>query len=67
MTAPLALVTGGQQGIGLGIAQALAARIEDGASLMLDTGTTTSFVARALLQHRRLTVAISETEVRLTF
>src|SRR5690606_14128772 len=38
------------------IARAMAERIGDGDSLMLDTGTTTSFLARALLDRRRMTV-----------
>jgi len=45
------------------IAQALAATIRDGESLMLDTGTTTSFVARELLQHRRLTVVTNSSDI----
>ena len=38
------------------IAIAMAATVRDGDSIMLDTGTTTSFLARELLGHRRLTV-----------
>src|SRR5690242_6629575 len=36
------------------IAVAMAASVRDGDSIMLDTGTTTSFLARELLGHRRL-------------
>lgn len=48
------------------IAQTMAARIADGASLMLDTGTTTSFLARELLGHRRLTVVTNSSDVART-
>ena len=48
------------------VARALATTIRDGDSLMLDTGTTTSFVARALLRHRRLTVVTNSTDVART-
>ena len=48
------------------IAQTLADRIADGASLMLDTGTTTSFLARELLGHRRLTVVTNSSDVART-
>jgi DeoR family glycerol-3-phosphate regulon repressor len=48
------------------IAQAFAATVQSGESLMLDTGTTTSFVARALLRHRRLTVVTNSTDVART-
>ena len=41
------------------IARSVAATIVDGDSVMLDTGTTTSFLARELLGHRRLTVITS--------
>jgi DeoR family glycerol-3-phosphate regulon repressor len=44
------------------IARDLARRIPDGAVLMLDTGTTTSFLARALVRHRRLTVVTNSTD-----
>jgi DeoR family glycerol-3-phosphate regulon repressor len=44
------------------IAAALAARIRSGETLMLDTGTTTSFLARALVRHRRLTVITNSTD-----
>jgi DeoR family transcriptional regulator, glycerol-3-phosphate regulon repressor len=45
------------------IARAIAARIADGASVMLDTGTTTSFIARELLRHRRLTVVTNSSDI----
>lgn len=48
------------------IARVQAARIADGASLMLDTGTTTSFLARELLGHRRLTVVTNSSDVART-
>lgn len=48
------------------IARALAARIADGESLMLDTGTTTSFLARELLGHRRLTVVTNSSDIART-
>lgn len=48
------------------IARAVAAGIMDGASVMLDTGTTTSFVARALLHHRRLTVVTNSSDIART-
>ncbi|MBD1203478.1 MAG: DeoR/GlpR transcriptional regulator [Rhodobacteraceae bacterium] len=48
------------------IAQAVAAGIADGASVMLDTGTTTSFIARALLGHRRLTVVTNSSDIART-
>lgn len=48
------------------IARAVAAGIADGASVMLDTGTTTSFIARALLQHRRLTVVTNSSDIART-
>lgn len=48
------------------IAHALAARIADGDTLMLDTGTTTSFLARELLGHRRLTVVTNSSDVART-
>lgn len=44
------------------IAEALAATIGNGVTLMLDTGTTTSFVARALAGHSRLTVITNSTD-----
>lgn len=45
------------------IARAVAAGIGDGASVMLDTGTTTSFIARELLRHRRLTVVTNSSDI----
>jgi DeoR family transcriptional regulator, glycerol-3-phosphate regulon repressor len=45
------------------IAKTVAAMVRDGDSLMLDTGTTTSFVARALTQHHRLTVVTNSTDI----
>lgn len=48
------------------IARAMADRIADGDSLMLDTGTTTSFVARELLGHRRLTVVTNSSDIART-
>ncbi len=44
------------------IARALAAKIRNGDTLMLDTGTTTSYVARALAHHSRLTVITNSTD-----
>jgi DeoR family glycerol-3-phosphate regulon repressor len=48
------------------IARAMAERIADGGSLMLDTGTTTSFLARELLGHRRLTVVTNSSDIART-
>ena len=48
------------------IARAVAAGIGDGASVMLDTGTTTSFIARELLRHRRLTVVTNSSDIART-
>ncbi|MCO4317436.1 DeoR/GlpR family DNA-binding transcription regulator [Phyllobacterium sp. 21LDTY02-6] len=48
------------------IAQFVAATIHDGDSIMLDTGTTTSFLARELLQHRNLTVVTNSSDVART-
>lgn len=48
------------------IAKACAALIGDGQSVMLDTGTTTSFVARALTGHRRLTVITNSSDIART-
>ena len=45
------------------IARATAATIRDGESVMFDTGTTTSFVARELLNHRRLTVVTNSSDI----
>ena len=48
------------------IARHLAATIRDGDTLMLDTGTTTSFLARALVAHRRLTVVTNSSDIART-
>ncbi len=48
------------------IARAFAATVRNGDVLMLDTGTTTSFVARALTGHKRLTVVTNSTDVART-
>lgn len=48
------------------IARAAAASIRDGDSLMLDTGTTTSFLARALAVRRRLTVVTNSSDIART-
>lgn len=48
------------------IAAAAAEGIADGDTLMLDTGTTTSFLARALLNHRRLTVVTNSSDIART-
>ena len=48
------------------IAKAAAAVIADGDALMLDTGTTTSFLARELLGHRRLTVVTNSSDIART-
>ena len=40
--------------------------IEDGDSIMLDTGTTTAYVARALADHRNLSVVTNCTEIART-
>lgn len=48
------------------IARAVAATIRDGESVMLDTGTTTSFVARELMRHRRLTVVTNSSDIART-
>ena len=48
------------------IARAVAATIRDGESVMLDTGTTTSFLARALTSHRRLTVVTNSSDIART-
>lgn len=44
------------------IARALAATIRHGETVMMDTGTTTSFLARALTSHRRLTIVTNSTD-----
>lgn len=48
------------------IARAVARSIRDGDSLMLDTGTTTSYLARALLTHRGLTVVTNSSDIART-
>lgn len=48
------------------IARALAATIRDGDSVMFDTGTTTSFAARELIGHRRLTVVTNSSDIART-
>lgn len=45
------------------IARAVAARVPDGASVMLDTGSTTVFVAAALAARRDLTVVTNSIEI----
>jgi DeoR family transcriptional regulator, glycerol-3-phosphate regulon repressor len=45
------------------IARAVAATIRHGEAVMMDTGTTTSFLARALTSHKRLTVVTNSTDV----
>lgn len=48
------------------IASHVAATIRDGDTVMLDTGTTTSFLARALIGHRRLTVVTNSSDIART-
>lgn len=48
------------------IARLTASTIRDGESIMLDTGTTTSLLARALLDHRRLTVVTNSSDIART-
>lgn len=48
------------------IAKTVAATIRDGDSIMLDTGTTASFLARELLTHRRLTVVTNCSDIART-
>ena len=48
------------------IAKLVATTIGDGESVMLDTGTTTSFLARELLNHRRLTVVTNSSDIART-
>jgi DeoR family glycerol-3-phosphate regulon repressor len=48
------------------IAAAVAATIRDGDSIMMDTGTTTSFLARELIGHRRLTVVTNSSDIART-
>ena len=48
------------------ISARVAAMIEDGDSIMLDTGSTTAYVARALSAHRNLSVVTNCTEIART-
>lgn len=48
------------------IATALAKRIHDGDFLMIDTGTTTAYVARALSNHTNLVVVTNSVEIART-
>lgn len=48
------------------IAKLVAGTIRDGESVMLDTGTTTSFLARELLGHRRLTIVTNSSDIART-
>jgi DeoR family transcriptional regulator, glycerol-3-phosphate regulon repressor len=48
------------------IARRAAEAIEDGDSIILDTGTTTSYLARELLQKRRLTVVTNSCDIART-
>lgn len=48
------------------IAMAMAATVRDGDSIMLDTGTTTSYLARELIGHRRLTVITNSSDIART-
>ncbi len=48
------------------VARHLASTIRNGDSLMVDTGTTTSFLARALVRHDRLTVITNSTDIART-
>jgi DeoR family glycerol-3-phosphate regulon repressor len=48
------------------IARHVASTIADGDSVMLDTGTTTSYLARALIGHRRLTVVTNSSDIART-
>ena len=48
------------------IARQVASTIGDGDSVMLDTGTTSSFLARELLSHRRLTVVTNCSDIART-
>lgn len=48
------------------IARMIARTIQDGESVMLDTGTTTSFLARELLAHRRLTIVTNSSDIART-
>lgn len=48
------------------IARYVVTTIRDGESVMLDTGTTTSYLARELLGHRRLTVVTNSSDIART-
>lgn len=48
------------------IAEAAAREVEDGDALMIDSGTTTAYVARALLRRRNLFVVTNGTEIART-
>jgi DeoR family transcriptional regulator, glycerol-3-phosphate regulon repressor len=48
------------------IARLVATTIVEGESVMLDTGTTTSYLARELLGHRRLTVVTNSSDIART-
>ncbi len=50
----------------LAIARAAASMVHDGESLIIDTGTTTTFFARELRQRRNLTVITNSTEIART-
>lgn len=64
--APFALRMRTQAAAKQAIAKACAGLIGDGQSVILDTGTTTSFVARALTGHRRLTVVTNSSDIART-
>jgi len=48
------------------IAAYVASSIRDGDSVMLDTGTTTSFIARELINHRRLSIVTNSSDIART-
>ncbi len=48
------------------IAKLAAAKIQDGDSVMFDTGTTTSSVARELLGHKNLTIVTNSSDIART-
>jgi DeoR family glycerol-3-phosphate regulon repressor len=48
------------------IATTAAATVRHGDAVMMDTGTTTSFLARALTDHKRLTIVTNSTDVART-
>jgi DeoR family glycerol-3-phosphate regulon repressor len=48
------------------IAAAAAATVRHGDAVMMDTGTTTSFLARALTNHKRLTIITNSTDAART-